>query len=83
MDTLFETKPHDIEIFADTVTYAQCRGRGCRAMLTWAVIVKSGKHMCFDGKIDAAGALRRGMINGRPTWTLPLERNHCNKRRGE
>jgi hypothetical protein len=77
MDTLFDTKPKDIEIYADTVKYNACRGRGCGKMLTWAVVVKSGAHMCFTGKIEANGALKVATsAGGRPTWTLPLERNH-------
>lgn len=75
--SLFDRKPlHDIDIYADTVTYAVCRGRTCHKTLTWATIVATGKKMCFTGKIDAVGALKRGTENGRPTWTLPLERNH-------
>jgi hypothetical protein len=76
MDTLFDTKPHDITVYADTVKYAVCRGRSCHKTLTWATNIATGRQMCFTGKIDANGALSRGMEGTRATWTLPLERNH-------
>lgn len=40
-----------IEVFSDSVGRAECRS--CRAAISWAEIVKSGKKMCFDGEIVA------------------------------
>lgn len=40
-----------IQIYADTIGRATCKG--CRAPITWAEVVTSGKRMCFDGQIVA------------------------------
>lgn len=37
-----------IQIFADTRGRARCTAATCRADIEWAVIVGSGKKMCFD-----------------------------------
>ena len=40
-----------IQIFADSRGRAHCSAASCRAGIEWAVIVASGKRMCFDAPI--------------------------------
>lgn len=77
---LFDTtpeKPKNIDVYADTVKYAVCRGRTCRKMLTWATVVASGASMCFTGKLDGGRDIVSSRIeNQRAIWTIALEKNH-------
>ena len=38
-----------IEVWSDTKGKARCRDERCRALITWAEVVKSKKKMCFTG----------------------------------
>jgi hypothetical protein len=60
-------------IYADTLGQTLCRGAQCRAKITWAEMVSSGKKMCFDGEpkpLEIADRL------GRPVWQVDLQTTH-------
>ncbi len=42
------TETRTIEVYHDTLGPGVCRG--CKASITWAEVVKTGRKMCFTGK---------------------------------
>jgi hypothetical protein len=60
-------------VYADTVGRARCRGESCRAPITWAELVTTGRKMCFDGELVA---LRTDDRDGRQIWEVDLDANH-------
>jgi hypothetical protein len=65
-------EPRTIAVYGATRARAHCSG--CRAAITWAVVVKSGKRMCFDGDPPPLRIERDDA--GRLVQVLELDRNH-------
>lgn len=64
-----------VEIYADTRGSSPCRGPNCRAMLTWAVVVRTGSRMCFTGD-PVALKTRLEPSTNRLIETVDLNENH-------
>lgn len=62
-----------IAVFEDTIGVAKCKG--CGAEITWAVIVKSGKKMCFTGQ-PAPEETTRLEPSGRFVQHIDFDKNH-------
>lgn len=62
-------------VFGDTAQRAICRDLACRARITFAQNVKTGKAMPFDGDLVAL-ATELEPETRRPIWTVDLATSH-------
>lgn len=63
-----------IQVYADTVGQSRCTGPTCRALISWAQVVKTGRKMCFDGELVAIRTSHDA--DWRQIWDVDLDTNH-------